>query len=96
MKSIITNNMEKCYICGSRSGLNIHHVIYGTGKRNIADRDGLTIPLCYYHHKGTHGVHGREGHELDQKLKEIAEKKWMEYYKKTEEEWIKRYSKNYL
>lgn len=96
MKSIITNNMEKCYICGSRSGLNVHHVIYGVGKRNIADEDGLTIPLCYYHHKGTYGVHGREGHELDQKLKEIAEKKWMEYYKKSEEEWIKRYGKNYL
>ena len=27
-----------------------HHIIYGTGNRKVADRHGLWIYLCHYHH----------------------------------------------
>ena len=92
--SIISND-KKCYICGTNQNLHLHHVIFGKNRRK-ADDDGLTVYLCYYHHEGTDGVHGLKGHELDMKLKMIAEQRWLEFYNKTVDDFIKRYGKNYL
>ena len=92
--SIICNE-KKCYICNVNSNIHLHHIMFGKN-RKISDEDGLTVYLCYDHHEGTYGVHGKEGHELDLKLKQIAEKRWCEFYKKTPEQFIKRYGKNYL
>lgn len=36
------------------------------------------------------------GHTLDMFLKETAEIEWIGYYKKTKEEFIQRYGRNYL
>lgn len=71
------------------------NVLFGKNRKK-ADEDGLTIYLCYEHHEGTNGIHGKNGHELDLKLKKLAEKKWCEYYKKTSEDFLKRYKRNYL
>lgn len=86
---------KECYICGSKSNLHLHHIMFGRN-RKVSDEDGLTVFLCYEHHEGTNGVHGKNGHELDLKLKEIAEKRWCEFYNKTTDQFIKRYGKNYL
>ena len=71
------------------------NVLFGKNRKK-ADEDGLTVYLCYDHHEGTNGIHGKNGHELDLKLKKLAEKKWCEYYKKTSEDFLKRYKRNYL
>lgn len=94
MKSII-DNTKKCYVCGTNNNLHYHHIFFGKNRKN-ADKDGLTIYLCYNHHEGTYGVHGKEGHKLDLKLKQLAEKKWLEYYNKEIEDFIRRYGKNFL
>lgn len=94
MSSIISNKKE-CYVCGTNQNLHLHHVIFGKNRRK-ADDDGLTIYLCYYHHEGTDGVHGYNGHNLDMQLKKVAEQKWLEFYNKTVDDFIKRYGKNYL
>ena len=94
MSSIITNKKE-CYICKTTANLHLHHVMFGRNRKR-ADEDGLTVYLCYYHHEGTYGVHGSSGHELDLKLKIIAEKRWCEFYNKSIEQFIKRYGKNYI
>ena len=94
MKSIIQSE-KKCYVCSRFMGLHLHHIIYGKNRKN-ADKDGLVVYLCYEHHEGTNGVHGKNGHELDLFLKKVAQTKWLEYYKKTQEEWLERYKKNYL
>lgn len=94
LKSIIQEKKE-CYKCHIKSNLHLHHVVYGKNRKK-ADKDGLTVYLCYEHHEGTYGVHGKYGHELDMKLKQIAQKKWQDYYKKTEEDFIKRYRKSYI
>lgn len=86
---------KECYICGTTSNLHLHHIIFGKN-RKIADEDGLTVYLCYEHHEGTYGVHGLHGHELDLKLKVIAEKRWCEFYNKSIDQFIKRYGKNYI
>ena len=44
-----------CVICGARP-VEVHHCISGRyGQRRAGDRD--TIPLCYWHHRGTGGIH---------------------------------------
>lgn len=40
------------------------------------------IYLCEEHHRGTYGVHGREGHKLDIKLKMQMQKKLFELFER--------------
>ena len=93
-KSIIQNN-KKCYVCGNSNNLHYHHIMFGKN-RNKADKDGLTVYLCYNHHEGTNGVHGKNGHELDIKLKQIAEEIWLKHNNKTINDFIIRYGRNWL
>lgn len=95
MESIINNN-KKCFKCGSINNLHCHHIFFGGRNRNKSEKDGLKVYLCWEHHEGTYGVHGRMGHNLDIYLKQIAEKKWLEYYNKTIDDFIKRYGRNFL
>ena len=95
MKSSIINNEKRCYLCGERNNIHLHHILFGKNRKN-ADEDGLTVYLCYNHHESTTGVHGKKGHDLDLKLKQIAEKRWLEYYGKTIDDFISRYGRNYL
>lgn len=94
MKSIIQDN-KCCYVCGRKSNLHSHHIFFGKNRKK-ADEDGLTVYLCYDHHEGTNGVHGKNGHELDLMLKETAEYCWLANHNKDKNEFIKRYGKNYV
>ena len=94
MKSIISEKRE-CYVCKTTDNLHLHHIMFGKNRKK-ADKDGLTVYLCYEHHEGTNGVHGKNGHDLDIKLKRIAEKRWIEYYDKDIEDFIKEYGKNFI
>lgn len=94
MKSIISDKKE-CYVCKTINNLHLHHIMFGKNRKK-ADKDGLTIYLCYEHHEGTNGVHGKNGHNLDIKLKQLAEKRWIEYYHKDIEDFIRAYGCNYL
>lgn len=96
MRNSIISNAKKCYICNTPYNLHIHHILYGTRNRIKSDEDGLVVYLCYNHHEGTNGVHGKNGHILDLKLKQKAEECWLKYYDKTIDDFIKRYGKNYL
>ena len=95
MKSIIQEKKE-CYVCGKQYNLHEHHIMFGVKNRSKAEQDGLKVWLCYDHHEGTYGVHGKHGHELDLRLKKIAEKKWLEYNNKTIDDFRKKYYTNYL
>lgn len=93
-KSIISNE-KRCFVCGVTHNLHLHHILFGKNRKN-ADKDGLVVYLCYEHHEGTTGVHGRLGNELDTKLKRLAENTWLEYYDKTIDDFVSRYGRNYL
>lgn len=95
MKSIIKSEDSGCFFCGRRP-TETHHCMHGTANRRLADMDGLTVQLCYEHHRGNYGVHGKYGHESDLKLKQAAEYAWLKYYRKTIADWIDRYGRNYL
>lgn len=94
-KSIVVDDLKHCYVCGTPYNVEIHHIFYGRNRRH-SDKDGCIIPLCMYHHRGLLGVHGKKGEELDTKLKQLCQTKWLEYYKKTTDDFIERYRRNYL
>jgi len=57
MHSIMTEDMEHCYICGSGLNIEMHHVFFGTADRKNSDKFGLIVPLCVFHHRGKAGAH---------------------------------------
>ena len=95
MESIIPNDNEFCYLCKQMGlqnrGSEVHHCIFGTAKRKLADQDGLTVHLCCLHHRllHDHGDHKRE-------LQELAQETWMRHNNATKEDFIKRYGISYL
>lgn len=95
MKNSIIDRKKRCFVCGKKDNLHLHHIMFGKNRKK-ADADGLTVYLCYEHHEGTNGVHGKNGHSLDLKLKKLAEHLWIYYYNKSIDEFIERYGKNYL
>lgn len=95
MRSLISN-FKRCYICYSQNNIHKHHIFKGIRNRKKAEEDGLWVYLCYNHHEGTNGVHGKNGHELDEKLKKLSQSKWQQVNNKSKEDFIKRYGRNYL
>lgn len=96
MKSIIQKHSNHCFVCQTSKGMPLeeHHIFFGTANRKISEKYGLKVPLCYEHHRGTNGVHGKNGRQLDIKLKKIAQRKYEETH--TREEFIKLIGKSYL
>ena len=58
-----------CEICKSNELVEVHHIISGSGKRKNYENIHSLILLCYYHHRGDYGVHGKYGAELNRQLK---------------------------
>jgi len=93
--SIMSSNMP--YWHNKRfNNLHRHEAFFGVRNRQKSIDDGLVVFLTYENHEGTNGVHGRNGHDLDMMIKKEAEKRWLEYYNKTIDDFIKRYGKNYI
>ena len=93
MKSILQDNKES-YISGLTHNLEEHHVFFGTGKRTISEKNGFKVWLTSFEHRGTDGVHGKNGHKLDLKLKQECQRKYEETH--TREQFIKLIGKSYL
>lgn len=99
-KSAVTDNQEYCFICGI-SGVSTHHLRSGRGIRNLADADGLFIPLCIKHHDMIH-----KDRALEVMGKALGEMTWLkEYYRKkcgieddesAKDEFRMRYGKSFL
>ena len=93
MKSILQSN-NICWVCGEKN-TEIHHCIFGSGKRALSEKYGLTIHLCPKHHRlGKDAIHFNK--ELDNRVKRMAQEKAMEYYGWSEEDWMKIFRRNYL
>lgn len=89
MESIIQKE-KRCFLCGSEIGLERHHVWHGINRKN-ADKDGLTVWLCFPCHRALHdkGLHDKE-------LMEEGEKAWLKETGGTIEDFIRRYGKNVI
>ena len=71
------------------------HEIFGAYNRQKSIEDGLVIFLRPEdHNMSERGIHANR--EFDLYAKRKAQARWMEFYNKTTEQFIKRYGKNYL
>lgn len=89
MKSIIQSD-KKCIICGTTQNLEKHHMIFGTGKRKLADADGLWCWLCSEHHKA---VHNEDTYDKEM-LQVMAQRAYEREH--GHRAWMARYRRNYL
>lgn len=96
MKSIIQKHRKYCFVCQIDNGraLQDHHIFFGTANRKLSEKYGLKVWLCYEHHQGTNGVHGKNGKNLNIKLKKIAQRIFEQ--KHTREEFISIFGQSYI
>ena len=94
MAKSIMQTERKCYICGRRTELELHHIC-GAANRKRSDKDGLMVWLCHNcHNEPPNGVHHNAA--INDQLKAVAQRRWMEHYGKTADDFLKRYGKNYI
>ncbi len=92
-KSIVQKEKE-CYICKTTIWLEEHH-IFGGANRKLSEKYGLKIYLCHKHHnEPPDGVHYDP--ELMDDIRKIGQKKFMEYYNKSIEEFRAIFGKSYI
>lgn len=69
-QSVVERAGGQCEVCGSNQGIELHHILGGTGRRRQQERYETIVALCYECHRGTWGIHGKYGSQLDIKLKQ--------------------------
>ena len=109
MKSIVTKHESICAICGRPAECK-HHLISGSGRRQLADKDSLIIPLCNRHHNmgnSTERLHDNPVAEALSKM--VGQLAWEKRYiarraevpfddleEEAREEFMARYGESYL
>ena len=89
-ESIITEDMEHCFVCG-RPYPQIHHIMNKSDKKK-SEKYGLLVPLCMEHHTGAAGVHTKPERMLA--MRQFGQKEFERRY--SHELWMKEFKKNYL
>ena len=75
--------------------LHRHEAFFGVRNRQKSIDDGLVVFLTpELHNMSKKGVHFNK--KFDLTIKKEAEKRWIEYYNKTKEDFIRRYGRNYI
>ena len=85
--SIITKQLDKCYICKSKK--DDLHEIFGGRNRKRSIEFGLVIPLCRKCHQNI-----EKDETLKQKWHEVGQKEFKKYYKS--ENFVQLFGKSYL
>ncbi len=94
MDSIIQKDTSRCFICHSRQWLEYHHV-FGGALRDKAGELGLVVRLCHYcHNEPPRGVH--QNAYIRRKLQALAQRKAMERYGWTVEDFRREFRKSYI
>ena len=90
---------EHCYryyserLCGTVR----HEIFFGTANRKKSIKYGLVVFIRPEdHNMSEYGVHCRKGHEFDMYLKKLGQKRAMDEYGWTTDEFIKIYGKSYI
>lgn len=96
-KSIIQTDRTHCFICGKNAhddywGLDEHHVFFGANRKK-SEEYGLKVYIC---HDSCHlnGVHKHA--ELNRKVQAIVQKRAMQYYGWTIDDFIGLFGRNYI
>ena len=92
-KSIIQRGEPRCFLCGSVTGLERHHILGGVANRPLSERFGLWVWLCDFDHRDP-----KEGVQYNRKkgdaLKRLAQIAFEA--KHSHAEWMETFKKNYL
>lgn len=92
MESIIQHE-KRCYVCYLTEGIEEHHIIFGTGRRELSEQYGLKVWLCHRHHRDSkYGVHFAP--EFDKSLKELAQRCFEAVY--PELNFVEIFGENYI
>ena len=86
-KSILTDNLERCFICGGTA--TDMHEIYSAGNRKASMKNNFCCPLCRKCHQTITLNYG-----LNLRLKMECQEKFEETHSR--EEWFEIIGKNYL
>lgn len=78
VKKVLERSNGLCEICHSNYMVQLHHIIFGHGKRKQCENEHSVIALCWDCHHGIFGVHGMYGKMLDMKLKIGLQRKYFE------------------
>ena len=92
MKSIIQENMDECFVCGTTNALHVHHIYYGRKNRDNSTKYHCICRLCWSHHEGVTGVHHNKN--FDDQLKQVTQMAFEKIY--SHEEFMRVFGKNYL
>lgn len=66
---------------------------FGTANRKISKENGFEVDLCFEHHRGNSGVHGKNGLKINIRLKQKCQANYEKTH--TREEFIKLIGRNY-
>lgn len=103
MKSILTEYVHNCALCGRPTEAE-HHLLFGKGIRNLAEVDGIKIPVCNNCHNMGAGRNQIHDNPAAEKLSKMLGQVTWEKQKIIEghdpnivrEEFRKRYGKSFL
>lgn len=105
MRSIMTDNLNECYYCGTTENVELHHCIHGNKElRSLSTSAHLIIPCCSTCHRGMNGIHGKYGKEKDLRLQALAQEMWEKRRVKKKKstpdtvrsEWINIFGKDFI
>ena len=85
--SLFTDDMEHCFICGSKSE-HLHEVFQGAFRQRSMNKK-MVLPLCSFHHDEIH-----KNIELSLYWKRLCQQKFEESH--TRDEFIKIFGRSYL
>jgi hypothetical protein len=105
MKSVLTKYNGFCIFCGKPTQTE-HHLLFGIGIRELAEEDGVKIPVCDAEHNMAGGKRQISDNSIAEKLSKIAgQLAWeKEYYRSlygneddpAREAFRERYGRSYL
>lgn len=84
MAKSILQQEKRCYITGSTGNLQKHHIYFGRN-RKTSEKHGFWVWLIgELHNQSDLGVHCKNGHELDLRLKQECQQKFEETHSRSE------------
>ena len=82
---------RSCVRCGRYGQMERHHLIHGSGRRQLAEADGLVVDMCHRCHMFVH-----DNPAEDRKFQAFGQRTWMENTGGTVSDFIRRYGKSYI
>lgn len=93
--SIVTEYTTICFFCGKPAECE-HHLLFGKGIRELAEEDGIKVPICNNCHNTGRNTECVHENIMAEKLSKKLGQAIYEAKIGTREEFRKRYGKSYL